>query len=129
MRVSGCVAAICVTTCLVFVLPAKAAADARNQETVVTFSGDVEIPGTVLPAGTYVFRIAETLANRHMVLVFDRRGRIVAMALTVAATRFRATNDTQITFEARPASTPSPLKQWFYPGRLTGEEFVYPSAP
>ena len=125
MRVSGCVAAMCVGACLVFVLPAKAAADARNQETVVTFSGDVEIPGKVLPAGTYVFRIADTLANRHMVLVFDRKGRIVAISLTVAATRFSATHDTEITFEARPAGTPSPLKRRFYPGTLTGEEFVY----
>lgn len=125
MRVSGCVAAICVAACLVVVLPAKAAADARNQETVFTFSSDIEIPGKVLPAGTYVFRIADTVADRHMVLVFDRTGRVVAIALTLAATRFSATNDTQVTFEARPAGTPSPLMQWFYPGRLTGEEFVY----
>lgn len=60
-----------------------------------------------------------------MVLVFDRTGRFVAMALTVAATRFSATEGTQVTFEARSAGTPSTLKQWFYPNKLTGEEFVY----
>jgi len=87
MRVSGCVAAVCVTACLVLALPAKALADARDQETVFTFSGDIEIPGKVLRAGTYVFRIADTVVDRHMVLVFDRTGRFVAMTLTVAATR------------------------------------------
>ena len=125
MRVSGCVAAVCVTACLVLALPAKALADARDQETVFTFSGDIEIPGKVLRAGTYVFRIADTVVDRHMVLVFDRTGRFVAMTLTVAATRLSATDGTQVTFEARSAGTPSPLKQWFYPGKLTGEEFVY----
>lgn len=125
MRVSGCVAAVCVTACLVLALSAKALADARDQETVFTFSGDIEIPGKVLRAGTYVFRIADTVKDRHMVLVFDRTGRFVAMALTVAATRFSATDGTQVTFEARSAGTPSTLKQWFYPNKLTGEEFVY----
>ena len=125
MRVSGRVAAIAIAACLVFVTSPKATADERNQETVVTFTRDVEIPGKVLPAGTYVFRLADTQSNPHMVLVLDRAGRFCAVALTVAATRFSATTQTQITFEERPAGIPLPLKQWFYPGRLTGEEFVY----
>jgi hypothetical protein len=37
----------------------RALADEWNQKTIVTFSGPVEIPGQVLDAGTYVFKLAD----------------------------------------------------------------------
>jgi LPXTG-motif cell wall-anchored protein len=33
-----------------------------------------------------------------------------------------------MTFRERPAGEPEALRAWFYPGRLWGEEFVYPKA-
>jgi hypothetical protein len=94
---------------------------------VLTFSQDVTIPGKVLPAGTYVFRLADSASNRHVVQVFDHAGRILAIVLTIPADRLTAADDTRITFEERPAGAPFPIKQWFYPGDLGGEEFVYPT--
>ena len=127
MRMRARVVAMCVAGCLSLATPHVAGADQWNQETVLTFSHDVEIPGKVLPAGTYIFRLADAPPNRHLVLVLDRTRRVFAMAFTVPAMRFAATNETLITFDERTAGTPLPLKQWFYPGRRVGEEFVYPS--
>ena len=46
-----------------------AVADDWNRETVITFSGPVEVPGVgaqILPAGTYIFKIFNSLSDRRM---------------------------------------------------------------
>jgi hypothetical protein len=98
---------------------------AITRSSVLTFSQDVEIPGKVLPAGTYVFRLADSPASPHAVQVFDRAGRIVATVLTIPTARLTAADDTRITFEEQPAGASFPVKTWFYPGDLAGEEFIY----
>jgi hypothetical protein len=125
MRVGRSVLAIVAVSCAGVVMPRTAAADEWNKETVLTFSQNVEIPGKVLPAGKYVFRLADSLSNRHVVQVFDEASRILATVLTIPAARLTAADDTRITFEEQPAGTPFPIKTWFYPGDLSGEEFVY----
>jgi hypothetical protein len=125
MRVGRSVLAIVAVSCAGIVMPRTAAADEWNKETVLTFSQNVEIPGKVLPAGTYVFRLADSLSNRHVVQVFDEASRILATVLTIPAARLTAADDTRITFDEQPAGTPFPIKTWFYPGDLSGEEFVY----
>jgi hypothetical protein len=107
------------------VLPRTAAADEWDKRTILTFSQAVEIPGKVLPAGTYVFQLADSPANRHIVQVFDMDGRILATVLTIPTDRRNAADDTRITFEEQRAGALFPIKQWFYPGELGGEEFIY----
>jgi hypothetical protein len=107
------------------VLPRTAAADEWNRRTVLTFNKAVEIPGKVLPAGTYVFELADLPASRHVVRVFDRDGRILATVFTISTLRRTAAGGTRITFEEQPANAGFPIKKWFYPGHLDGEEFVY----
>jgi hypothetical protein len=63
------------------------------------------------------------LSSRHVVHVFDRDGRILAMLLTIPTIRPTAADDTRMTFEERRAGAPFP--KWFYPGNLSGEEFIY----
>jgi hypothetical protein len=107
------------------ILPRAAGADERDKRTTLTFSQAVEIPGKVLPAGTYVFRLADSPASRHVVQVFDQHGRILAMVLTIPTARLTAGDDTGITFEEQRAGAPFPIKKWFYAGQLGGEEFIY----
>ena len=47
-----------------------AKADQWNKETKLTFSAPVQIPGQVLPAGSYVFKLADSQADRHIVQIF-----------------------------------------------------------
>lgn len=107
------------------VLPRTAAADEWDKRTMLTFSQAVEIPGKVLPAGTYVFQLADLPASRHVVQVFDQGGRILATVLTIPTARQTAADDTRIAFEEQRAGAPFPIKKWFYPGDLGGEEFIY----
>jgi len=110
-------------------------ADAFDKKTQITFSGPVEIPAVhqpgfgVLPPGTYLFKIAASEGNRHIVQIFSKDGStIYATILAIPNLRMKATNKTVITFRERPAGRPQALEAWFYPGRLWGEEFVYPKA-
>jgi len=110
-------------------------ADAFDKKTEVTFSGPVEIPAVhqpgfgVLPAGTYVFKVAASAGNRHIVQIFSKdEATIYATILAIPNVRMTPTNNTVITFRERPAGRPQALQAWFYPGKLWGEEFVYPKA-
>jgi hypothetical protein len=113
----------------------SAKADDWNRKTVVTFSGPVEIPGVhlkgwgVLPAGTYVFKILDSMSDRHIVQIFNQdETTIYATILAIPNYRLKATDKTVITFRERAAGEPEALRAWFYPGKNWGEEFVYPKA-
>ena len=47
--------------------------------------------------------------------------------MTIPAARLTAADDTRITFDEKPAGAPFPIRKWFYPGDLSGEEFIYPT--
>src|SRR3984893_14650010 len=110
-------------------------ADEWNRKTVITFRAPVEIPGVhlagwgVLPAGTYVFKILDSASDRHIVQIFSKDElTIYATIPAIPNYRLQATDKTVMTFRERPAGQPEALRAWFYPGRNSGEEFVYPKA-
>jgi hypothetical protein len=104
-----------------------AQADQRNQKTVLTFSEPVEIPGQILPAGTYVFKLADTHAHRHIVQIFDKeQTRVFGTFIAIPDYRLHPSDKTILRFEERAEGQPQAIKAWFYPGRNYGHEFVYP---
>lgn len=108
-------------------LAPAAKADEWDQKTTFTFHGPVEIPGQVLPAGTYVFKLANSGSNRNIVQVFNKEeSRVFATILAIPDYRLRASEKTIITFDERAGDAPDAIKAWFYPGRTHGHEFVYP---
>ena len=116
--------------CLTLLFAAiPAVADQWDKKTTMTFSAPVEIPGVVLPAGTYVFRLAESNSNRHIVQVFnEEQDHIYAPILAIPNYRLKPTGETIVQFEERAANTPPAVKAWFYPADNFGQEFVYPKA-
>ena len=126
--------AFCVTLMGAALAPG-AKADDWSKKTTVTFSGPVEIPGVhltgwgVLPAGTYVFKALDSLADRHIVQIFSSNEKVCyATILAIPNYRLKTTSKTVITFRERPAGEPEALRAWFYPGKNFGEEFVYPKS-
>jgi hypothetical protein len=112
---------------LVMVVVPKAKADESDQKTVVTFSGPVEIPGQVLPAGTYVFKVADSQSDRNVVEVYNKdENHLWGTFLAVPDYRLRPRGKPIVTFEERAAGAPEAVKAWFYPGDNYGHEFVYP---
>jgi len=121
-------AVFCLVALCTLVVP-TASADELNRETVVTFSGPVEVPGTypqVLPAGTYIFEIMWNQGNRHIVRIYSQdKSKVLTTVMALPNLRLKATHKTVITFSERPAGQPEALRAWFSPGRVWGEEFVY----
>ncbi len=105
----------------------RATADEWDQKTVFTFSGPVEIPGQVLSAGTYVFKLADSQSDRNIVQVFSEDEKhLYGTFLTISDLRLRPAGKTIITFEETAAGSPEAVKAWFYPGEDYGHQFVYP---
>jgi len=103
-----------------------------DKRTRVTFNVPVEIPGPgaqVLPAGTYVFRLGDSQAERHIVQILNKdETHLYANILAIPNYRLRSTDNTVMTFSERKAGEPQAIRAWFYPGEKSGQEFVYPKA-
>ena len=108
-------------------LTPTAKADEWDKKTVITFNEPVEIPGMVLPAGTYVMRLLDSQSDRDIVEFFNKdQTRLYDTVLAIPDYRIDPTSHTVITFQERSAGSPQAIKAWFYPGDLYGEEFIYP---
>jgi hypothetical protein len=110
-------------------LAPRAWADEWDKQTIVTFNEPVEIPGMVLPAGSYLFRLADSDSDRNIVQVFNGdETHLYATLLAIPDYRMHPSGKTAISFEERAAKSPEAIKAWFYPGDKYGREFVYPKA-
>src|ERR1700694_361096 len=109
---------------------APAFADEWNKETKLEFSTPVEVPGKVLNAGKYVFRLADSESDRNIVQIFseDASGvqKLVTTVLAIPAYRMTTPDESIVQLEERHSGSPEAIHTWFYPGDNTGWEFVYP---
>lgn len=107
----------------------NALASIANQATRVNFNQPVQVPGLVLPAGTYWFTIMPNNPDRNVVQIWNQnRTHLVDTVLAVPNERLKATGKTVIKFKEMPSKNPEALRAWFYPGDRYGHEFVYPQA-
>jgi hypothetical protein len=116
------------TLCLLGALAVpKARADEWDKKTTLTFNEPVQVPGTTLPAGTYVFKLADSQSDRTIVQIFNADGtKLITTILAIPDYRTKTPSKTIISFNERPSGQPEALRAWFYPGDNFGVEFVYP---
>jgi hypothetical protein len=102
-----------------------AKADEWDKETVVTFSAPVQVSDKMLPAGTYVFKLADSLASRDIVEIFSSdRQHLITTFLATATTRLKPADSAIVTLEHEAADKPA-VKSWFYPGDMDGRDFPH----
>jgi hypothetical protein len=97
----------------------------------------VQVPGTILPAGTYVFKVLESSGNRYVAQISNERESHVLATLIAIPDSYmtpQAWRDdplspteetTLMTFYEAPIGQPEPIKEWIYPGDNYGRRFVY----
>jgi hypothetical protein len=106
-----------------------ARADEYNKQTYLTFSGPVQLPGIVLPAGTYQFKLADPESGRRALQVWDKDGnKLYTTLLTIPDQRLTPTDEPVVMFSESTTGEPQPIRAWFYPNESYGQEFVYPRA-
>src|SRR5271154_6782876 len=89
-------------------------ADERDKRTILTFNQSVAVPGTVLPAGTYVFKLVDPL-SLNIVQVSNAKENKVLTTFNSILVEGKAHEKTYINFEERPVGVPEPIHQWWYP--------------
>lgn len=89
-----------------------------------------EVPGLVLQPNTrYLIKLLDSPSERHVVQIYDEdQTKLLTMFMGISDERMRPADHTVFTFIETAPGYPLPIKEWFYPGRLTGLEFVYPKA-
>jgi len=103
----------------------------EHKTSILTFSAPVQVPGTTLPAGTYVLEAA-TPASDIVWRIMDANRQHVLAYMFYRPLR-RAWNEAAagngkplIQLYETPAGTPPALKIVYYPGDTWGYEFAYP---
>jgi hypothetical protein len=103
-------------------------ADDYDKKTDVTIDQPMEVPGgVVLQPGTYMFKLLNATANRHIVQISSEDGKkTFAVVMTAAARRTERSSKTILTFYEMPGGAPQAVRKWFWPGDQDGQEFLYP---
>jgi hypothetical protein len=99
-----------------------------DHRTVVTVDKPFEVPGAILPSGTYVFRIVDIAANRTVFRIMSEDETVhYATVMGIPDLRMKPSDETDLTFYESAPGEPAPLRTWFYSGYQHGLEFVYPN--
>jgi len=92
-----------------------------------TFSGPVEIPGATLPAGKYLFHLADPTSSRQVLQVQSADGKkVYGMFFSMPAQRPEAPDQPEVRFMETAAGSPAAINTVWYAGERTGRELIYP---
>jgi hypothetical protein len=84
---------------LTWLMGASGSAQTYDKRTVFTFSGPVALPGVTLPAGQYVFRLADPASSRKVVQVLSADGKTAyGMFLSSPAERLEPASTPEVQF-------------------------------
>jgi len=120
------VATFCLAVVWLVTAPAVHADD-WDKKTRITVNQPFEIPGMILPAGTYIVKIVNLGAVRHVVRIFSEdETKLYATLMGIPDFRPQTTDKTALTFYESEVNRPRALHNWFYPGYQYGIEFAYP---
>lgn len=123
-RIFGLACAVAVFVCLV---AAPVFAQPLDKRTLFTFNQPVTLPGVTLPAGQYLFRLADPNSSSRVVQVLSADGtKPHGLFFTIAAERPEPASAPEVRFMETASGTPLAIRTWWYPGERTGHEFIFP---
>ena len=129
LKVVGTIAEILFLAAMWIAISPRVQAQGEDQPMKVTFSRAVQIPGRVLPAGTYIFqrRMQGFAADDNLIQISNSDGtRIITFIQTLPVTRKNISEEPEFTFARSPEGRPSALVAWSFPGSLGGHQLLYP---
>jgi len=99
----------------------------HDKKVYFTFSGPVEIPGATLPAGKYLFHLADPDSGRQVLQVQSADGKkVYGMFFSMPAQRPTAPDEPEVRFMETAAGAPAAISTLWYAGERTGRELIYP---
>jgi LPXTG-motif cell wall-anchored protein len=110
--------------------PHRAQADQWDKRTIITVDQPIQVTDTYLEPGTYVFKLANSSNDRHIVYIFNAdENRLINTVMAIPNYRVQPTGNSRFTFWETPPGTARAVRDWFYPGDNFGQEFRYPKNP
>jgi len=103
-------------------------ADNWDKKTVVTFDQNVEIPGQILPAGTYVFKLFRSYSERSIVQVWNQgESQLLATLITAGDSYPNQSGKPYFVLDMTGTDEgyPPALVSWFFAGSDEGRDFIY----
>ena len=89
----------CAVALLACLMEGTGSAQTSDKRTVFTFSGPVALPGVTLPAGQYLFRLADPTGDRKVVSVLSADGKTAyGMFFSLPAERFEPAATPEVRF-------------------------------
>ena len=118
----------CLLLAMVFVTPTTVNASEWDLMTKFTVNHPFEVPGMTLQPNTrYVIRIYDSPSTRNVVqLLNNDETKMLTQFMAISDERLEPVGKTTFTFIETEPGYPLPIKEWFYPGRTIGLEFIYP---
>jgi len=118
---------VCSLTVAAGLFAFRAQADPWNKTTILTIRQPIQITDTYLEPGTYVFKLADSNSDRHIVQIFNAdQSRVINTILAIPNYRLEPTGDSHFMFWETPSGYAPAMRAWFYPGDNFGQEFRYP---
>jgi hypothetical protein len=110
-RVFGLACSVAVFVCL---MAAPASAQPLDKRTLFTFSAPVALPGVTLPAGQYLFRLADPNSATKVVQVLNADGtKPYGLFFTLPAERFEPATTPEVRFMETASGTTAAIRTWW----------------
>jgi len=101
-------------------------ASAPEEVSIFTFTAPVELPGRVLPAGRYLFKLSEADGELNIVKIENpRENKVFGIFLVKPDYQMKAPSKPGLVFEQGAPGEPQAIKAWFYQGDKYGHQFLY----
>lgn len=128
------IALVAFAGCISVALLPSLQADTWNKKTTLTVTEAIQVPSCCTPdhtvtlqPGEYVLVLVDSLADRHIVRIFDKdQQHVITTILAIPNYRLQPTGKTVFQYWEVPAGQVPALRAWFYPGDNFGQEFAYP---
>ena len=105
----------------------SARASTGEEVSIFHFKAPVQLPGRVLPAGSYPFRLAQSTSEMNVVEIKNpQQTRLYGVFLVKPEFEARVPKRSTIIFEKRAPGAPRAIKAWFYQGSKYLNDFIYP---
>jgi hypothetical protein len=118
----------CLMLAMVFLAPTTTRASEWDRMTKFTVNHPFEVPGMTLQPNTrYTMRLSDLQGTRNVVEVLNvDETKLLTHFIAISDERSEPVDRTTFSFIETEPGYPMPMKEWFYPGRNIGLEFIYP---
>lgn len=98
------------------------------QQTLFTFRSPVAVPGKVLPAGTYLFRRAQSGSEMNVVEIKNpAETKSYGVFLVKPEFHVRVPKKSTLIFKPGAPGSPEAIKAWYFQGSKYFNDFLYPA--